>query len=150
MEPKYNQFDSSIPGESLTTTPGNSAWETPPQYTDIEDAQDAIWKGLTKPRTIDTLIMLAKQGVDVQSFTQMILMAAFQEGKITPDMVMLMFENVSLMIAGILKTAGMDTTKIHMNDRDDSHRKAMERIASVTAKEMDTEPPKGMMERPNG
>ena len=30
VEAKYNEFDAPIPWQSLTDTPGNAAWEHPP------------------------------------------------------------------------------------------------------------------------
>ena len=48
-----NIFDTSIPGESLTKTPGNAAWETPPQYTDVEEAAEYIWDKLHEEKFLD-------------------------------------------------------------------------------------------------
>ena len=33
-----NPFDSPVPGQSLTDTPGNYPWEHPPQFVDPEEA----------------------------------------------------------------------------------------------------------------
>ena len=38
-----NPFDSPVPGQSLTDTPGNYPWEHPPQFVDPEEATEYIW-----------------------------------------------------------------------------------------------------------
>ena len=35
-----NPFDTPIPGQSLTDTPGNYPWEHPPQYPTMEEATE--------------------------------------------------------------------------------------------------------------
>ena len=50
-----NDFDRPIPGQSLTDEPGNYPWEHPPQYTDLREARDRIFDGMTKPENAKQL-----------------------------------------------------------------------------------------------
>ena len=38
-----NPFDTPVPGQSLTDTPGNYPWEHSPLITDPEQATEFIW-----------------------------------------------------------------------------------------------------------
>ena len=44
-----NIFDAPIPGQSLTDTPGNSPWEHPPQFSNVNDAAEYVWNTLHEP-----------------------------------------------------------------------------------------------------
>ena len=44
-----NPFDTPVPGQSLTDTPGNYPWEHAPLITDPEQATEFIWDRLHKP-----------------------------------------------------------------------------------------------------
>ena len=44
-------FDTPVPGQSLTDTPGNYPWEHPPQYADPAEVAEFLVANIT-PRTI--------------------------------------------------------------------------------------------------
>ena len=55
-----NIFDTPIPGQSLTNTPGNYPWEHPPQYTNIEDATEYVWDILHREENLDQVLTFLK------------------------------------------------------------------------------------------
>ena len=55
-----NIFDAPIPGQSLTDTPGNAAWEHPPEFTDVEKAADYVWDILHKEDFLEQVISFLK------------------------------------------------------------------------------------------
>ena len=51
-----NIFDAPAPGQSLTDTPGNAAWEHPPEFTDVEEASEYLWQKLHEEKVLDQVI----------------------------------------------------------------------------------------------
>ena len=45
-------FDRPIPGQSLTDEPKNYPWEHPAQFSDLREARDRIFEGLTQEESL--------------------------------------------------------------------------------------------------
>lgn len=96
-----NPFNAPIPGESLTASPENAkAWETPPEYTDQDEAMMAVYMVLTEQATLRGLIEIISNGVALDEIAQVILYKGYTEGKYTPDMMLMLAEpTIYLLIA---------------------------------------------------
>ena len=96
-----NPFNAPIPGESLTASPENAkAWETPPEYTDQDEAMMAVYMVLTEQATLRGLIEIISDGVALDEIAQVILYKGYTEGKYTPDMMLMLAEpTIYLLIA---------------------------------------------------
>ena len=96
-----NPFNAPIPGESLTSSPEMpKAWERPPQYTDPDDAMEAIYMELTEEDTLRKLINIINDGIPLDEISQVVLYKGYTEGKFTTDlMVMLIEPTLYLLIA---------------------------------------------------
>ena len=96
-----NPFNSPIPGESLTASPENAkAWETPPEYTDQDEAMMAVYMVLTEQATLRGLIEIISDGVALDEIAQVLLYKGYTEGKYTPDMMLMLAEpTIYLLIA---------------------------------------------------
>lgn len=96
-----NPFNAPIPGESLTASPENAkAWETPPEYTDEDEAMMAVYMVLTEQATLRGLIEIISDGVALDELAQVILYKGYTEGKYTPDMMLMLAEpTIYLLIA---------------------------------------------------
>ena len=96
-----NPFNAPIPGESLTASPENAkAWETPPEYTDQDEAMMAVYMVLTEQATLRGLIEIISEGVALDEIAQVILYKGYTEGKYTPDMMLMLAEpTIYLLIA---------------------------------------------------
>jgi hypothetical protein len=114
-----SNFDAPVPGESLTTEPGNSPWERPPQFVNPSDAVEFIWKQLSKPANMYNALTLMKQGVPIEAIAKVLLFTGFSEGKWTPDVAMLIAKPVIAILAGLCKAAEIKT-KLQMKDRSPS------------------------------
>ena len=78
-------FDAPTPGASLTSDPENPrAWETPPDYTNQEEALKAIFTNLTDEESHQSLLNTLRDGVDIESIVQVLLFKGFQDGKWSP------------------------------------------------------------------
>lgn len=96
-----------IPGESLTNPPGTFPWERPPQFTMPEEAVTHIWKTLIKPSKLPKMLALLENGATVADIAKGTLLAGFQEGLWTIDLMMLIDKNVFLMVAALADKAGI-------------------------------------------
>ena len=111
-----NIFDSPIPGESLTKTPGNAAWENPPQYVNVDEASEYIWEKLHEEKFLDQVVSFLSNDVPIEAIARMILFGGFVEGKWTPDVAILLSEVVFKQIMAIGMNAGVKNMKMFLKD----------------------------------
>ena len=111
-----NIFDTSIPGESLTKTPGNAAWENPPQYVNVDEASEYIWEKLHEEKFLDQIVSFLANDVPIEAIARMILFGGFVEGKWTPDVAVLLSEIVFKQIMAIGMSAGVKNMKMFLKD----------------------------------
>lgn len=78
-------FSGPIPGQSLTTEPGNSPWEQPPLYSDNEKAIAFHLKNLTKEDRMQDMLFYLEQGVPLQAMVDSITSMGAMNGVHTVD-----------------------------------------------------------------
>ena len=108
-----------IPGQSLTTEPGNATWERPPQFTDPNVALEYLWEQMTKPRKAYHIGKMLKSGTPAEYIARTVVFAGFSEGKWNPDLALLISRPVLYQIVAIGAAQGVENIKI-MNDREDA------------------------------
>ncbi len=106
-----SRFSAPVPGESLTSTPRNMAFEQPPQFTDLEEATEFIWDQLNKRDNALKLIAMLDKQVPVDGLVKTILFSGFASGKWTPDLAVLMAKPVAAMVMAIGKSAGINVRR---------------------------------------
>ena len=111
-----NIFDTPVPGESLTKTPGNAAWENPPQYVNVDEASEYIWEKLHEEKFLDKVVSFLANDVPIEAIARMILFGGFVEGKWTPDVAILLSEVVFKQIMAIGMNAGVKNMKMFLKD----------------------------------
>jgi len=111
-----NIFDTPVPGESLTKTPGNAAWENPPQYVNVDEAAEYIWEKLHEEKFLDQVVSFLANDVPIEAIARMILFGGFVEGKWTPDVAILLSEVVFKQIMAIGMNAGVKNMKMFLKD----------------------------------
>lgn len=108
-----------IPGQSLTTEPGNAAWERPPQFVDPAIALEFIWEQLTKPRRAHHIGKMLRSGVPAEYIARSVVFAGFASGQWSPDVALAIARPVLYQIAAIGEMQGIKNMKI-MNSRSDT------------------------------
>ena len=111
-----NIFDTPVPGESLTKTPGNAAWENPPQYVNVDEAAEYVWEKLHEEKFLDQVVSFLANDVPIEAIARMILFGGFVEGKWTPDVAILLSEVVFKQIMAIGMNAGVKNMKMFLKD----------------------------------
>jgi len=97
-----------IPGQSLTNSPENPyPWETPPEFANPREALDDIVGSIMQPDAMKNIVSALAQGAAVADLGTAILYAKFNEGKITPDVMMMLAEPVMYTIMAIGEEANI-------------------------------------------
>ena len=111
-----NIFDTPVPGESLTKTPGNAAWENPPQYVNVDEAAEYVWEKLHEEKFLDQVVSFLSNDVPIEAVARMILFGGFVEGKWTADVAILLSEIIFKQIMAIGMNAGVKNMKMFLKD----------------------------------
>ena len=109
----------SIPGQSLTNnTEQPYPWETPPDFANPREALDDVVGSIMQPEAMKNIVSALAQGGAVADIGTAILYAKFNEGKISPDVMMLLAEPVMYTIMAIGEEANIKYN-IEGNDLDE-------------------------------
>lgn len=82
---ELDSFNVAPPGHSLTHEKGAWDWDSPPRFTDPNDAMGYIIEELEDPDVEENYIKLLFAGVSIEEIVQSIAMAGFSSGYYTPD-----------------------------------------------------------------
>ncbi len=106
-----DMFDAPIPGSSLTGDPQNPrSWETPAEFNTEEEALKSIFMSLTKEENHDQLLNSLRDGNPIEMVVQVLLFKGFQEGKWSPDLMLLLIEPTVYIVMWLADQAGIDAT----------------------------------------
>lgn len=73
-------FDAPIPGQSLTTEPGNRPWESPPRLADVEDVIEHYIDRIGDQARTDEMLTILEQGIPVHMLVDTLVSAGVMEG----------------------------------------------------------------------
>jgi len=108
-----------IPGQSLTRDSEDPyPWETPPEFSNPREALDDVVGSIMQPEAMKNIVGALAQGGAVADIGTAILYAKFNEGKITPDVMMMLAEPVMYTIMAIGEEANIKYN-IEGNDLDE-------------------------------
>ena len=82
-------FDAPIPGESMTHELGARPWQSPAQYTTVEEALDYYIPRFANDEVVAQLVDVLKMGVPVTTLANTIQLGSVMEGKHSIDVGML-------------------------------------------------------------
>ena len=100
---------SSTPGQSLTQDPSSpQPWETPPEYTDVQEYVDSAFLDISNPETLPTLLNALRNDAPVEYLTEQYLQKDVQKGLISPDLMMLSIEPIMYILITMATYGGID------------------------------------------
>jgi hypothetical protein len=154
-DPRVQQaLSAPVPGQSLTTTPGNAPWERPPQYNDVKTALNYLADQITEPNHTKDLLFLFKNGICIEEVVRTVLFAGFQSGKWTMDTALLLYRPLMMLLIAISYRAKLKDTKILMgNNFNQNNMAKIKMVASELTQEPMTDttqtmpPQQGFMSR---
>lgn len=82
-------FDAPIPGMSLTHELGARPWQTPAQYTTVDEAIEYYMERMSADEFMDQLVDVMEMGVPLTTLANTIQLASVMEGKHSVDVGML-------------------------------------------------------------
>lgn len=160
-----------IPGESLTTTPKNATWESPPKTADPEEALYHHLEMLTDEVRLSAAMNILEEGVSIQQLTEGIVRNGVAQGIHSIDVSLMVAPVIHEYLKGMAETMGIDYDEGEDFGRPDviemgkqigrmsAKAPSLERVAKpaqeevVEAEPVQEETPqesKGLMSRPEG
>jgi hypothetical protein len=112
-------FNTPIPGQSLTTEPGNAPYERPPEMTDPEDALIYQIEQLTDERRMGSLLLLLENGSDIRTVTEGVLRIGVFKGIHSVDVSLIIAPAVHEYIRTTAEMVGIDYTEGFETDAQD-------------------------------
>jgi hypothetical protein len=104
-------FQAPIPGQSLTDDPETPRpFEQPPQYTTVEEALEHYFEMMTQENIYEGILQALLDDVSIMEIVKPLLFQGFQEGLFNPDMMLLLAEPLTYMIAALAEQADVDFT----------------------------------------
>lgn len=154
-------FDAPIPGMSLTHELGARPWQSPPQYTTVDEAIEYYLERMSTDEFMDQMADVLEMNVPVTTLANTIQLASVMDGKHTVDVGMLVMPLLMEMImligdnAGVKYDSGLtdvpdNTTKDTLIEavRKEMQQKIDESEETPEAEEVKEEEPKsGLMAR---
>tara|TARA_Y100000034_G_scaffold68405_1_gene82554 strand:+ start:68 stop:637 length:570 start_codon:yes stop_codon:yes gene_type:complete len=101
----------SIPGQSFTDTPGSKPYERPPAFAEPERAFGLMVKQLQSPLVRKDIVGLLDAGISAETISSALVMQAFTEGLITPDVA----EIIKQPLMRVILRIGLDNGVQDMN-----------------------------------
>ena len=100
-------FDAPIPGMSLTHELGARPWQSPPQYTTVDEAVEYYLERMSTDEFMDQMADVLEMNVPVTTLANTIQLAGVMDGKHTVDVGMLVMPLLMEMIMLIGDNAGV-------------------------------------------
>jgi hypothetical protein len=153
-------FDAPIPGQALTHELGARPWQSPPQYSTVDEAVDYYTSRLSTPEATSQIVEILKMGIPVTSLANTIQMGSIMDGKHSIDVGMLVLPLIVEVIMYIAEQEGIDyddgltdvkdnktNEAILENIRTQMKEKAGEPVEEEPVVEETSEEPTGLMAR---
>ncbi len=125
-------FTGPIPGQSLTSEPGNVPWEKPSALSDPMDVLEMYMEKLNDKEVMDDVIDMLDIGIPVDIVSASLLTKGVLEGQHTVDVKLLLRPLVSIHIKALADIVGVDY-KMSMDDYEDKDAMRKEKRKKILA-----------------
>ena len=96
-----------IPGENLTASTRNYAWHKPPQFPEYDDAfEHFLDEYISDKDALTSGIVMAESGISLNSIVTTALLGMVSNGKISPDMSIMLAGPMYKMLKGTMDNLG--------------------------------------------
>lgn len=130
-------FTAPIPGQSLTTEPGNVPWEQPPMMEDPEEAIKFHTKRLRNPDVLDDLIFILEAGYPVKPLVMTLNTTSTMKGLYSVDVGLIIAPVLHELIVAIAKKAGISYDEGFSNKKAEAD-KEKAKLSYLISKRMET------------
>ena len=101
-------FDAPIPGMSLTHELGGRPWQTPPQFSSVDETIQYYMETMSSDEFIDELMDVIELGVPLGDLANTIQLANVMEGKHSVDVGVLVTPVIIEMLSFLAESAGVE------------------------------------------
>jgi hypothetical protein len=109
-----------VPGQSLTSNPESPRpFEGPPKYTNLREANQAIFATLIEEENFSNVVRSLGKGVPVGDLASALLYAGFLEGQWNPDLMLALVEPTMYMIMAMGERVGIDDMRLYAGEDED-------------------------------
>jgi len=130
-----SRFDVAIPGQSLTKEPKSYPWESPPMFTTNDEVMNFYFDKFDNDDTLFGLFAMLESGIPVTTIVTSMIMHGFSEGMYTPDLGILIGEELGMLIMAIAEEAEIDYKVGEKTGVSSSIRNAVELKESIKARD---------------
>lgn len=150
-----SDFDAPVPGMGLTHELGARPWQTPPEFTTLEEALDYYIPRLTDKSYMGRLIDIMETKVPLTSIADTLTLGGVMQGLHTVDVAVLVNPILVELMEGIAKNAEIDYVvgdDEGTGDVPDSMilKKAMKDLDKIDMSEVVEKEPESVEDKPSG
>ena len=127
-------FDRPIPGQSLTSEPGNVPWEQPPQMADIEEVTKFYINRLANQEVLDDFGALCSAGVPLAPIVESIYQQGITRGLHTVDAGMLVAPVIHTFLKQALQSMGISVKDTNADPKKKAEEKEKQRFLLLANK----------------
>ena len=127
-------FDRPIPGQSLTSEPGNVPWEQPPQMADIEEVTKFYINRLANQEVLDDFGALCSAGVPLAPIVESIYQQGITRGLHTVDAGMLVAPIIHTFLKQALQSMGIIVKDTNADPKKKAEEKEKQRFLLLANK----------------
>jgi hypothetical protein len=127
-------FDRPIPGQSLTSEPGNVPWEQPPQMADIEEVTKFYINRLANQEVLDDFGALCSAGVPLAPIVESIYQQGITRGLHTVDAGMLVAPIIHTFLKQALQSMGIAVKDTNADPKKKAEEKEKQRFLLLANK----------------
>ena len=103
-----SQFNSPIPGQSLTTEPGSRPWERPAKYSTPEEALDYYLEQLALPEKTAQMLEILESGFPATDLVDAITLGGVMQGLHSIDVAIIISPVIFELITSVADTAEIE------------------------------------------
>lgn len=131
-----SMFDAPIPGQSLTKNPGLYPWDKPAKFNTTDEALEYYIDRFDDDANGAQLLSLMQTGLPISTLVDSMLLAGFSEGLYTPDIAVMLGEDLGMLMMYLGDQAGIE---YNVTDDDNSNEveRALESITDFKDKKME-------------
>tara|TARA_R110002153_G_scaffold55303_1_gene153520 strand:- start:30 stop:536 length:507 start_codon:yes stop_codon:yes gene_type:complete len=142
------KFDAPIPGMAMTGELGGKPWQTPPQFSTVEDTIDYYMSRMATDEFEDNLIEVLKLGVSVTAIANTMQTGSVMEGVHSIDVGILVTPIIMEFIMLVADAAGIDYDDGMTEEKEPTAAEIANILKEFKQMQNKEEPSEPMMEEP--
>jgi hypothetical protein len=111
-------FDAPIPGQGLTSEPGSRPWQSPPEFSTVDQGVEFYVSRIVEPKMAAQLLDIIEMGIPLTAIAETLTLGGVMQGMHTVDVGVLINPILVELMEGLAKNADV---KYIVGDVDDDN-----------------------------